>query len=121
MCHYLEMKLIRQKLSLFLNKVLFLFPSSLPVGMTEFKSWMDSIIQTYAIPDNDSSRFALATMILHLSSTISSKPKVHFARSMRKAMANQVAAAVMQDLKAKQQAAIDAEAKAVNVDQTPAV
>lgn len=99
------MSLIKNKLVKYLNQVLGLFPSPLPVGMTAFQSWMNSIIQSYDIPDNDSSRFALATMILHLSSTTSSKPKIHFARSMRKAMANQVAAAVMQDLKDKQAAA----------------
>lgn len=91
-----------QKLKKFLNKIRFFFPSSLPVGMTEFYVWADSIIDAYGLPNNDSSQFALATMILHLDSTSDSKPKRYFGKAALKSMSNQIAAGVMQDLKQKQ-------------------
>lgn len=107
-----------QKVKNILNKVIFLLPSRLPSGMKEFESWASSIIQTYNFPDNDSTRFALATMILHLESvakielnllivkilipTSAFKSKQYFAQTVLKSMSNQVAAGVMQDLKEKQ-------------------
>lgn len=106
------------KLKKWLNKLLFTLPSRLPVGMIEFKDWADSIVSTYNLPDNDSIRFALATMILHLESnskievnllvlkliipTSSWKSKRHFAEMTLKSMSNQISSAVMHDLKDKQ-------------------
>lgn len=80
------------------------FPSPLPRGMTEFKTWSSSIISTYNLPDNDSVRFSLAVMVLHLDSTNAFKPKRFFGLSALKGMSNQVVSQVIQDLKAKQQA-----------------
>lgn len=96
------MKNAISKIKNVLIKLSFYLPHKLPTGMIEFNVWADSIISAYGLPDNDSTKFALATMILHLESTAAYKPKRYFALTTLKSMSNQIAAGVMQDLKAKQ-------------------
>lgn len=81
-----------------------LLPSPVPVGVADFETWSQSIIDTYPIPaDADSVKFALATMILHSGPTDAYKPKFKFFLMLRAGMAKQVAGAVFQDIKTKQQ------------------
>lgn len=96
------MKQLKNKVKKVLMKVASFLPSRLPQGMTEFGIWADSIIYAYDIPDNDSMRFALATQILHAESGRAYRPKRLFAMQLYKAMSNQVAAGIMQELKDKQ-------------------
>lgn len=109
-----------------LNKVKSYFPTRLPIGMTEFNDWTSSIVNTFDLPDNDSTRFGLAVMITHLQPTEFTKSKRYFAISVKKSMANQIAFANMEELKAKQKAQIAAEqaavaAKALEVTTAPTV
>jgi VIT1/CCC1 family predicted Fe2+/Mn2+ transporter len=93
-----------KKLLLLLKKILSLLPTPLPVGITEFNEWSDSIIDLsgeYA--DRDSMKYALASMVIHLGPQRSVVSKNYFVRSLRKAAANQVASQVFQDIKVKQQ------------------
>lgn len=99
------MKTLVLKFKRFLRKAKAYLPSPLPSGMTEFDAWSDEVLDLYGAPNNDSTKFALATMILHAGPQDSHKPMHYFGRTMRKSMANQVAAGVMQELKAKQEAA----------------
>lgn len=92
-------------MKLFFRKLLMRFKTPLPQGLTEFESWSDSIIEAFDVPNNASVKFSLATMVLHLGQTESRKAKAYFGACLRKAAANEVAAFVMQDLKAKQKAA----------------
>lgn len=108
MCHSLYMNIVNTLKNL-LQRVRAFFPSALPQGRTEFDTWANSIVAIYAMPDNDSVRFALATMILHLPSTKSRVSKEFFGRSLQKSCSNQVAAALMQELKEKQQAEFKAQ------------
>lgn len=101
-----------KKVKQIINRFLGLFPSRLPVGMTEFDKWAKSVIEMSPLPYNDSTVFSLATMVLHLPATTNYKSKEYFIRSLHKAAANQIAAGVMQDLKEKQRAAQEAAAKA---------
>ncbi len=87
-----------------LVKLSHFLPHPLPVGVSEFERWSASIINTYGYPDNDSVRFALCTMVMHLGPTAAFKPKRYFALCLHKGMATQIAHSVMQELKAKQQA-----------------
>ena len=103
---------LAQKVKILFNKLLGLFPTALPIGLTEFNTWASSIIDTYDFPDNDSVRFSLAVMIMHLPSDKSSVRKSLIASQLHKGASNQVAAAVVQDLKAKQEAAQKAAAQA---------
>jgi hypothetical protein len=79
------------KLKSFLKRLRSYLPSALPKGSEEFEAFSSSIISTFGIPDLPSYRHAIATMIMHLDPTVSRKPKVYFARSIQKAMANEVA------------------------------
>lgn len=88
------------------KRLLSLLPTPLPVGMTEFESWSDDIINLsgpYA--DTDSMKFAIASMIMHLGPQKSHVAKNYFVRSLRKTAANQVAGQVFTNIKEKQQKA----------------
>lgn len=133
MCHtYIMIKTligyIKSFFSTYLNALgtgvyqfLGIFPTRLPVGMTEFNIWAQSVIKTYGLPNNDSVVFSLAVMVLHLDSTTDRKPKLYFAKSVRKAMSNQIVSQVIQDLKAKQQAADKAAQEATKKDNVVAI
>lgn len=111
------MKNIKTKLSKALNQLLSLLPCPLPVGMTEFEEFSNSVIELsgeYA--DRDSMKYAIASMIIHLGPQRSHVAKNYFVRSLRKAAANQVASQVFQDIKQKQEQA----AKAAQNEETKA-
>src|SRR5665213_3402859 len=91
-----------------------LFPSRLPVGMEEHKAWADSLIFIYDIPDNDSVRFAIAVAILHSGEATFYRSIEYFGRMMLKGAANEVAGAVVQELKTKQQERIAKQTIIVN-------
>lgn len=96
-------------LELLLARLLSYLPSPLPVGMTEFGEWQESILALSKVPDNESTRFALAVMILHLDPHRSSKSKNYFVRCLNKSAANELANAMAMDIKSKQKARIEAE------------
>lgn len=95
------MKLLKQALSY--------LPTPLPTGMTEFKDWQDEILSLSKVPDNDSTRFASAVMILHLDATTDRKAKRYFIKALNKSAANEIANSVAMDLKKKQQERAEAE------------
>lgn len=108
------------KIKLKLAKARQYVPTRLPIGLTDFHLWADDIIVVNGLPSNDSVRFALATMVLHLEAvskielnflffkiqifTSAYKSKQFFAQGLLKSAANQVAAGHMHDLKEKQKA-----------------
>ncbi len=74
--------------------------------MSEFETWASSVLDLsgrYA--HEDDMKWALASMIIHADSKYGSLPKRYFVTRLRKAAANQIASAVFQDIKIKQQAA----------------
>ncbi len=82
-------------------------PRPLPMGLKEFYDWSDRIISGAIVPHgddidasifNDSQRFALANMLLHLGPTESHKPDAFFIHSLRKFAVNQVADTVRKEL-----------------------
>lgn len=91
-------------MKLLCKRILSYIPTPLPVGLTEFHAWADSIIELAGeFADRDSLKWALASNILHYkSNSISSVPKAFFVSSLRKAAANQVASQVFTDIKEKQ-------------------
>ncbi len=107
-----------KQVQVLVKKVLSLLPTKLPVGSTEFNSFANDIIELagpYA--DRDSMTWAIANMVIHLPSGVSSKPKNYFVRNLRKAAANQVASQVFQDIKFKQEQAALAAKQAAAVPQ----
>jgi hypothetical protein len=97
-------------------------PTWLPIGVKAFDEWCSSIFRAYPqFPDNDTMRFALATMILHRGETSARIPRHFFAICLHKSASNQVVAQFMQDVKAKyeelakqEKAAATASAEAAN-------
>lgn len=94
-----------------------LLPSRVPQGRTEFESWASSIISLYGFPDNDSVRFALATMIMHDGPTAAYRPKFRYALMIKAGASKQVASAVFQDIKLRQAEAIKAAAEAATANE----
>lgn len=80
-------------------------PRRLPQGLTEFNSFAEEVIGLAGLPDNDSTRFAVAVQIMHLGQTDSHKPRRYFVKTLAKGAASQVASQVINDLKDKQKAA----------------
>lgn len=85
--------------------VISFIPTPLPSGLTEYSSWADDILSLSKVPDNDSTRFTIAVMILHLNSTEDRKPKRFFVKSLNKAAANEIANSIATGLKEKQRTA----------------
>jgi len=105
-------------MKLLLKRLMSYFPSPLPVGMSQFNTWSDSIIELsgpYA--DADSMKFAVASMIMHLGAQRSSVPKNFFVKSLRKTAANQIAGQVFQDIKQRQAEAQKAAEEAAKLQQ----
>ncbi len=119
MCHINIMKLILKNVVKFYNRIRAFFPSELPQGVTAFESWAVSIIELADVPNNDSIRWSLATMVLHLNPTECYKPKEYFIRALKKSAACEIAAYLMRELKAKQEAQIQAAKKAAEASNEP--
>jgi hypothetical protein len=107
------------KTKVFFQKLRARFPSPVPQGVEEFENWAKSIIDLYGFPDNDSVRFAVATMILHSGPSAAYVPKHYWATMIKAGAAKQVASQVFQDIKTKQQAAQLAAAKPAEATATP--
>lgn len=82
-------------------------PRPLPMGRTEFKDWSDRIMSGALVPADlnqsrevyeDSVRYALANLLLHLGPTESHKPDAFFIHSLRKFAVNQVADTIRKEL-----------------------
>ena len=95
------------------------FSSPLPMGRAEWNAWTQEIIDLSGMPDNDSSRFALSAMIMHLGPKNGmpqdKMPKRYFVKNLRKAAANEVAHAMLSELKDKAQSGIKAPGDIINV------
>lgn len=96
----------------FLTKLRNRLPSAVPQGMQEFENWSSSIINTYGFPNNDSVRFALATMIMHSGPTAAYASKHSFAVMVKAGAAKQVASQAFTVIKQRQLDAINAAHKA---------
>lgn len=100
-----NMKAIKRYFKRFLG----LFPSRLPVGMIEHQVWVDEIIDLSGLPNNASTQFSVATMVLHAPAYKGYMSKEYFVRHLIKGAANQVAHYRMTELKEEQQRLAEAE------------
>lgn len=87
----------------FIKRLLAKRRTKMPQGVTEFNTWCDDIIWTYDLPNNDSIRFALASEVLHSKPEAAYAPKEYYGFRMLKGASNEVAVAMMRDLKAKRE------------------
>lgn len=78
----------------------------LPVGMTEFDVYWQKLVDVYGVPNLPSYKNAVASMIMHLPpNQFKAKPKFFFI-GIRKAMANQVAYEVIQQIREQEKKAV---------------
>jgi hypothetical protein len=73
--------------------------TTLPTTLEGFHQFADSIFEDYELPNLPSYRHAIATMIMHLDPTVIEVERSYFAKSIKKAMANQIAYDVIQTIK----------------------
>lgn len=72
----------------------------LPLGVTEFEEWSNRIISGTLLPaDNESMKFALSTMLMHLGPQEDHREDAYFIHTLRKSAVNQVAHAKMQEIR----------------------
>lgn len=99
---------IKHKIKLYFARLCAYFPSNLPQGKTEFEAFAGDICELYGFPSSPDYFHMIAAMIQHLGQDTYQVPKRYFLKHIRKAIANEVAFWVMQDInkeKKKQQAA----------------
>lgn len=72
-------------------------PTPMPIGRTSFDSWAESVLRIAGVPDNRSTRAALAAETMHISAKDAARGKRFFARKMRKIAANEVAHAIFSE------------------------
>lgn len=94
---------MKQKLQKMIKKVIGMFPHKLPTGVKEFEVFIDKILTTYDLPHNASYKRAVATMIMHEGPLVTKKSLKHFADSIKKSMANQIAYEIIQRIKEEEQ------------------
>lgn len=78
------------------------FPMLLPSGGSEFEKFYSFVINTYNLPDLPSYKQAIATMIMHMPADQHKAAPRIFAKSVMKAMANQVAYDKIQEIREKE-------------------
>lgn len=103
------------KIKFIVSYLLAYVPTRLPIGMTEFDTWAKSVIDLTRLPDNDSTRFALASTVPHQKADKFLTPKIKYAWLLEKSAANQVAFGIMTELKEKQQKLAEEAAKQAEV------
>ena len=99
-----------QSMKTIVAKIKGMLPQKLPVGMTEFDKFADFIFTTYNLPALPSYKHAIAAQVMHLGpQTNYVAPRV-FAKSIKKAMANQIAYEVIEKIRLDEKAAEEVKA-----------
>jgi hypothetical protein len=93
----------------------------LPIGRTEFEAWAKDIIAKAAVPGltEESAKFTLCSMLLHLPSTQSMKMDGFFVHAMRKAAVNETAYQILREIENNRSAKKAAEAIAPVLNLVP--
>lgn len=90
----------------FLKLIRNFFPSSLPIGITEFETWAEDIVSTYGFTRstelNRSYRWILASSMTTLGATAAHKSKFYFYLVIQAASAKEVAGGTMYNIKQEQ-------------------
>lgn len=105
--HY-EMRQIIPKMAL--KRLLSYFPVNLPVGMTAYAKWEESLVELIGpIATVNDLRFCIASEVIRLGPNACSISKNYIVRRVRAGAAKQIAGAVFTDIKNQQIAAQKAE------------
>lgn len=85
------------------------FKTKLPTHVEELDQYVKDLFEIYELPDDPSYRQAVYSLIMHVPPTEDKASMSHFAKAIRKAMANQVAYLKIEELR--KQAKAEATAK----------
>lgn len=92
---------MKEKIKKIVFRLWYRFPQTLPIaGMTCFEEFCDRLLYAYDLPSGPSYYHAIATMIMNQSPVTDKMPPRYFAKAVRKAMANEIAYAKLQQLRA---------------------
>lgn len=84
-------------------------PTRLPVTLEEMQKFQNEIIVLAgAFADEDSLKWAISNMVLHADTNNDKLSKQYFVKRLRKAAANQLVSFIINDIKNRQQAAMEA-------------
>lgn len=78
------------------------FPSPLPIGEDQFEEFFSHLCHLYDVPVNGIFKSHVASVIMHLGTTVHAKPLRFFMKALKKAQANQVAYDVIQSEREKE-------------------
>lgn len=92
------------KIKLAIRRLLMFIPTRLPVGASEYQTWMDEIIElTGPIADKRSMEFVISSTMVHADvKRVARIPKYYFVARLIKAAANQCAHYKFQEIKMQQ-------------------
>jgi hypothetical protein len=90
---------VKNKLRKYYGPIKGAFKHSLPTGATEFDKFCERILGYYNLPNVRSYKEAIAHMIQHLDPLTTKAPLTYFAKSIKKAQANQAAFHALQKFK----------------------
>lgn len=104
---------MQEKIKKLALKLWFYVPQYLPTtGLPEFERFFGQLCTAYGLPNHPSYQHAVATMIMNLSPTTDKIAPRFFAKSIRKAMANEIAYSRIQEFRAEEKARAEAEKRA---------
>jgi hypothetical protein len=87
-------------MKLFLLHLKSFLPRKLPIGMATYEAWLADIIELSGLPNNDSTRKVAAMFLLQAPPHVAYLPLRRVVALLIKTAANQVAANVVEQLKA---------------------
>lgn len=93
------MRRIKAKIRHFIEKLKGRRFESIPLGLTDFNAFSADVLRIYEIPDMPSYRHAIATMVMHMGEAQVKIRKRDVALRLKKAMANQIAYAVIEQIR----------------------
>jgi len=109
---------MKKRLLKLARQVLGLFPTNLPVGITEFNEWADSFVETYDLPttDKDTIYHTLAAIVINSGSQVHRRSKYFCYVTIKAGAAKQIAGAVFSEIQHKRRAEAAKEEAAKNAN-----
>lgn len=98
------MRRIQAKIRLFFEKIKGRFEEPIPLGLTGMRAFSADVLRIYEIPDFPSYRHAIAAMIMHMGDASIMIRKKDVARKLKKAMANQIAYSIIENIRLEEKA-----------------
>ncbi len=109
---------MRQKLTQVLTKLTSYIPTKLPVGLTAYQAWLDSIVELAGpLADRESVQWVISNEVMRLPPGKDTVSKNRMVKLLRKYAANQCAGHVVLELKAKQEIVRKAAEEAAKIKQ----